>query len=196
MSIVLTIWLVALAVASAVVFFYVFPASGTSLLRYRLWPLRDELVDAIRRGEFKEDDQPKRLLRLVEASIYTADELRPLRMIILMALLRKRPSTGEDWAFELSHAHVSDVPRLQGMHRRYISSLIRHLLYGSPSALVFAVVVLPTFAILALLKGRSSEPPDGDVMEDVKEALRNEISFEPTLRVLAQRPGTPHNAAI
>lgn len=196
MSIVLTVWLVVLALATIVVVFYIFPAGGTSLLRYRLWPLRDEMVDAIRNDEFKDNDQPKRLLRIVEATIDTADDLRPLHMIVLMILLRKRPSAGADWAFDLAQAHTADTARLQGMHRRYISSVIRHLLYGSPSALIFAFVALPTFAVVALLKGRSSGPRDGDVMEKVKEALRNEISVEPTLRVLAQWPGTPRGAAV
>jgi hypothetical protein len=199
MSIFLTFWVLAVALAAAVVIFYIWPAGGTSLLRYRLWPLRDELVDAIRNGEFEDDDQPKRLVGVIEATIETADELRPLRMIILMALLRKRRAAGEDLAFDLSEARLPDKARLQGMHRRFISSVVRHLLFGSPSALVFAVVALPTFAVITLMKGRSSddgETPHGDVVDNLKEALRNEIQVEPAVRILAQWPGTPKGAAV
>jgi len=198
MTIFLTFWLVALAIGAAIVVFYIYPEGGTSRLRQKLWPLRDELFDGIRNGEFKDPEQPRRLLEMVEITIAVADDLRPVRMAFLMALRRNLPSEPDRKVFELSEADSADQPRLAGMQRRFISAAIRHLLYGGPSALLFAVVAVPTIVILTLLRDRPRDDGhfSGAVVDDVKEALRKEIAVEPTLRVLARTPRTPTGAAV
>jgi hypothetical protein len=189
-SIVLTAGLVVLAILATAVVVYVYPASFTSVLRYRLWPIRDELTDALRRDEFKDRTQAERLQRDVEASIETADEFRPLRMGLVMILARGRKPP-IDWPpFDLEAAAEQDRPRLAALHRAYMSAMLRRILFGSWSGLfVFALASAAAF-VMVILKGRpkTGGSPDGSVVEEVKEVVRREIEVEPTLRVLAGRP--------
>jgi hypothetical protein len=192
MSILVTAILLGLAVSASVVVFYVFPASTTSLVRYRLWPIRDELYDCIVDGQFHDDEQPRNLLRTIETTIAYANEFRPLRMITLVVIAHGKLPPGVDHLeFDLANANEADKAKLESIWQRYMSAVLKHVLTGSWSGLVAAVVVLGAAAIGAILKGRpwgGGNHHDPSVVEDVKRAVRRDIPLDSTLRVLSERP--------
>jgi hypothetical protein len=191
----LTIAILAIALWLSLMVFYVFPATMASVLRYKLWPIRDELADALIDSEFSNPDQPELLVREVELVIANAEELRPLNLLVLMALARgKRPPI--TWEFDLAKADEADRPRLASIHRRFMSAAVRHFLIGSWSGLITLIFVLPVAILVAVLRGRTSGDGSSDSMvQDVKDIVRNEISVKPALKVLAGRPNVKELSA-
>jgi hypothetical protein len=190
MSAVLTVILLSLAVGASIIVFYVFPSSTASLLRYKLWALRDELVDGLNNDEFQDVTQPRKLVRDVELTIESAEELRPVRMLVLMLLAGGKRPPGNYTAFDLSRADDADKLLLEPLWRRYVSAVIKHVLFGSWSGFVVAPILIFAAAIESILKGRIGRDggaDDGSVVDDMKQVVRREIHVEPTLRVLAER---------
>lgn len=190
MSTILTVILLSLAAGASTIIFYVFPSSTASLLRYKLWPLRDELVDGLNNDEFHDVTQPRNLVREIELAIESAEELRPLRMVVLMSLARGKRPPGDYPVFDVAKADEADKVRLELVCRRFMSAVINHVLFGSWSGLVVAPILIFAAAIESILKGRMGRDggaDHGSVVDDMKQVVRREIDVEPTLRVLAER---------
>lgn len=184
--------LVALPVIATAVLFYVFPSTMASILRYRLWPVRDELEDAIRHDEFEDPHQATLLQRDVELSIESANELRPLNMLVLLTLARGRRAPGEWEPFDISKATEADAERLRRLKRRFLSAIIKHIILGSWSGLILGLPLVVAAAFIVLTRDRPASNDHNDqnarLVDEVKESLREDIKVEPTLRVLAGRP--------
>ncbi len=187
MSVIVAILIVGVALLACVVAFYVFPSTMASLLRYKLWPLRDELSDAITNGEFQDSTQPNKLLRNIEVTIQVADDLRPLNMVVLMLLARRNLTTPE--GFDLSKAPEDDRPRLATLSSRFLSMTLRHVLLGSWSGLLLLALLVPVLTVASILRGRS-KGGDGPIAEAAKQ-----VALEPTLAVLARQPVVRHLSA-
>jgi len=71
--------------------FWIIPGCWTSQFRYRVWRLRDEIADDIRRHRFEDETQARILLGDVEAAIRCAHQLSMVNMLIVFRLTRRHP---------------------------------------------------------------------------------------------------------
>jgi hypothetical protein len=187
MGIILLVVIVAVAAMASAVVFYVFPSTMASLLRYKLWPLRDELSDAIANGEFEDSTQPTKLLHSIEIAIQAADDLRPLNMVVL--LLLARPNLADRDGFDASKVAEPDKVQVLAIYNKYMRASLRHILTGSWSGLLLALFLVPVVAVVSILNGRS-KGGDGPFAEAAKQ-----VSIEPTLQILATQTTYHHLSA-
>jgi hypothetical protein len=112
---------------------YIVPSSERSRFRYRLWKLRDRVVDEIYDGRFENVEQPKRLVALIELAIYSAEEISWLK--VMAARLVKKPPRGLPMRLLVDlravSAHDRDLlrPRLNVLYW----CVARHVFLGTPS---------------------------------------------------------------
>lgn len=111
-----------------------FFAYQRSLLRYRCWGVRDEMVDGMRDGHLNDSEDARALIRLAESAVKGAEILTPVKLLSLVWLSRwdektVTRSTGE-----------GDLD-LEPYHRRLVGAWVRLVMFGSPTGLLvfFAV---------------------------------------------------------
>src|SRR6058998_2447683 len=88
MSVVLFFALVGLAIYVGVCVMKIVPATLTSLMRYRLWHIRDDLYDEIQQNKFVDKDEPLRALKEVERIIESAPGLSAANVLVVALLAR------------------------------------------------------------------------------------------------------------
>src|SRR5687767_10222307 len=96
MTILLTIYLVALALLCWVCLFVFLPACSRSAFRNRVWRLRDDVVDQLMRGEYENREQPMRLVRDAEAAIRFAPEISLLNFWLMHRAARAAAPPARD----------------------------------------------------------------------------------------------------
>lgn len=119
-------------VATAV-FAFVVQSSERSLYRYRMWRLRDEVVDAVLTGQLTADKAVLHWLDMTEAFIDITDYLTPYRYLALSRTYRR---AGLDVHAE-SDADIGTSPEtrafLDRMSRSARAARMRLFFLGSPS---------------------------------------------------------------
>jgi hypothetical protein len=112
---------------------YIVPSSERSRFRYRLWKLRDRVVDEIYDGRFENVEQPQRLVALIEIAIYSADEISWLK--VMAARLMKKPPPGRPMKLLVDLQAVSERDRelLEARLNVLYWCVARHVFLGTPS---------------------------------------------------------------
>jgi len=194
MSAWLTFDLIALVLFASVCVFKIIPSCNVSQLRYRLWRLRDDVVDEIRGDVFSKDDQPRRFVTEVERLIANSQELTPFRLFLLYLSARPFRLPRPDRAFDLDALRGRDRA-VMSKHADALERLVvRHLLTGSPSGWLVICVSAPIAAGAALLDRTKGKGNGASVLQSTKDHLREEVEFEDTLALMSRRNGRSHRS--
>lgn len=151
--------LLAIFCLSAAAFFYVayvvlfaVPKNQASRFRYRLWRLRDDIVDAQISGEIEESPEATQLVEAIEAGIESARDLSPLRFLIVFMFMATSPHLREQ-------LKRHGLPKIALMPKNYGHSfgrlLLKHLLFGSVSGWIFSIVLFGLIMPFALITKRA-----------------------------------------
>jgi hypothetical protein len=166
------------------------PAHMRSFLRYKLWKIRDDAVDAVLRGDLPDNAYVADFIKMVESSIR---QTKRASMVILLghmsagmlALAKAEAEKDKRAASALEPAHRETISALNDRVRR---ALVCHFLIGCPSgwmlllALLFALPFLWLFALLR--RGATS-------MRGVVEKVENRLADVVENEVVRQMPTTP-----
>jgi hypothetical protein len=152
----LTILTVALVLAAASLFLVgvVVPAMLRSMFRYRLWRLRDKVVDEILAGDLPGKMYCHRLVHLVEAFIITSREVTIWRWTVGF-----RPSkdivrdVAEENERELGELTEEERARALCHYRQLRKIVVKHLVFGSPSGWMALLCVGVATFLVAMLVG-------------------------------------------
>ncbi len=150
MDTVLWLNIVALALFAWACVFRLVPGYALSHHRYELWRLRDELADDIRRGAFSDQRQPRQILRLVERSIESLDDISTLNMLLFRVSLRGVRNWSPPW--DLAAADPADRAQLERQVECLENTLVKHALIGTPSGWLFIIVTLPVAIVVVTIE--------------------------------------------
>jgi hypothetical protein len=132
---------------------FVIPWCTRSLARYRLWELRDELYDDIRKGILPNEGAPSTLLRNIENAIrrtvdLTMFELGPLALGSILS------GHWREWVKEAGRGRTKltddELRLLKKYEHRFAVIILRQITFGTPSGWVGA----PLLFILVLITRR------------------------------------------
>jgi hypothetical protein len=146
----LTLILIALALFSWASITKIVPSYATSRYRYRLWRLRDDLSDDIRRGKFDQEDGPRKVLAFIDLAIEDAEDLSALNMI-LFAWTVVAGQDIPDEPLELGELSPHDDRLLMERLEAVDSALLAKTLFGSVSGWVITLVLTP-FVIYSAMR--------------------------------------------
>lgn len=187
MSAVWTGVIVLWAVAAWFALTKVIPSCSVSLFRYRLWRIRDDLVDAIGQGAFTDDAAPKKLVADIEVFIRAAPDVN-----IITAGLHRWIGWGMDLSpdgdpFDFERAPKADRALLQKYADRFQGAFAKQVLLGRPSGWLLLVVFAPSIAGIVLVSQIKNRSGYGSFVRETKSHMRDEIHIEPALELLRER---------
>jgi hypothetical protein len=192
---VITLTAAGIALFAWVSVFKIVPACSASFLRYRLWRLRDKLVDEIRHGRFRDQRQPKRLVSLVETAIEDAADLTALNLFLLRVSVGRVPPPR---LLDLEEVHPADQALIEAHVEELARAAISHTLRGTPSGWLVATLLLPPFLLVALVSRLFRGKDDGDegsVFHDAKLHVKDIELVDPALALVGRTtPGRRHGS--
>jgi hypothetical protein len=146
MTTALFINIIVLAVGTWVCVFKVIPACRASFFRNRLWELRDQLVDDIRRGEFVETQSANNLLAIIELAIDDAEDVSALNFFTFEALVgSSKAARHHDDPLRLNEQVFSDAQKLRAVLDDFELALLTKVFFGSPSGWAVSILSFPIF---------------------------------------------------
>jgi len=165
-GVILLLLAVTAGVAAALSLLVVIPWCLRSLFRYRLWRLRDSIVDGVHAGDLPVDDAA-RLLSRVDNTIRYAREITALNMFLVSAATRGLEE----------HEPPLDE-RLREYEGKWEDATVRHVIYGSPSGwavLIVGLVLTGVFFLVSWLPRVDTERP----LQSLDDRLRDDLSVAP-----------------
>jgi hypothetical protein len=132
--------------------------SERSKFRYRMWQLRDEVVDAVRDGEIEPHAVVKDWINRTELFIDATDVLTPFALVTTSTVLRR--GGWEPKAPPHLNAPADVIEFLDAKTAEARAARMRLFLLGSPSGwLVSTAVPVVAAATLLTKRPRNSTPP-------------------------------------
>jgi hypothetical protein len=185
--------IIVVAISAWLSVWMVIPSCARSLFRYRLWRLHDALIDDFRGKHFTDEQQPRLLLREIDAAIAVAGELSLFRLF-LVALKARRllPMVDPDEWFDPEKAHPKDRDLVAERYGELQFALRKHVLIGAPSGWVFLILIFPLALIVTVIQ-MSRHLVLRDVFRETKSRVRNEVPDpQPALALLGTRADRHH----
>ncbi len=155
--------------------FYSVPDSLVSLFRYKLWRIRDELVDAIRDGRVVDSAESGQLVSVIEETIQHAPQWTLLRLLFTPGIARVTRDVAKT-----TQTRQLD---LQSYRVRFAADVVLHLLYGSPSGWLIGA---PIALCIALVSSHSVRGKFRPAAETAAVSLTEQIA--PLFRGTAAAP--------
>jgi hypothetical protein len=174
MNALLTIVIVALALFAWACVFTVVPGCALSRSRYRLWRLRDRLVDAILDDTFEDPVEPQRFLLFVERSITCLPEMSALDLALFMFSSRGIVLTSV-LPWDLDRMKASDRAALEPMVWEVKLTVLKHLFTGTPSGWCCLVVLAPILLPVVLYARLGGKRDGKSLVKDMKARLVSHI---------------------
>lgn len=159
--------------------FKIIPTCLLSIFRYRLWRLRDEIVDEIRHGKYHGTKQPRALARDIECFIEGAPDISPLNIgLLFLSSWGVHPPA--DDLFDFSDADRRDQRRLSKHVNEFQRTLTRHVFLHTPSGWLLIAPALPFMGLYKLkdILRRLRHKSRGDGIAQSAERLVVNASFE------------------
>jgi hypothetical protein len=192
---VLTVALAANAALAYASLTYIVPSCARSRFRYRLWALRDQVMDEIYDGRFEKTDQARKLVAAIELVIRGADQLSLLRVWFANLVVDER-DLPEHLRFELDRLSASDRDRLQRHLRALHWLIIKHVFVGSVSGWIYLLATRPLHFLRLVRRAIASSfhaqrrTTDDATHDEMILTARNGVHVEPALAVLTHRTRT------
>jgi hypothetical protein len=175
--------------------FWIIPWCERSAARDRFWHLRDALYDSIRRDEFTNDVEPRKLLAEVELAIRYADKLTVFNLYLAQFTAGKRDLPKSE-RLDPSGVKPDDRDLFDGYRAAFYRGLSRLLLTGSVSGWIAGLFVVPS-AVLVVV--RHLRRGGGSLPELVKQQVGDNLEAEPKLaavRTFRVRTDEPLSACV
>jgi hypothetical protein len=198
MNTLLVVDIVALALFAWACAFKIVPLCATNICRYRLWQIRDGLVDAIRADAFEDSQQPNRVVDVIEETTRSLSDLSAFNLL-LFYLSSRSLSKGRLWrgAWKLDEMQPRDRERLKHHVDAFEQAVISHVFLGTPSGWLALAVVAPMALAEEFVKRLKLKRKDGDrtplvhasLVRDARRHVREEFDMDPAL-ALACAPTT------
>lgn len=128
-------------------FFFLIPQIMTSLYRYHLWKLRDEVVDDVALCLLPENPAVTAFISRTEQTIQNAD-LVSLRHFLLISPFRGRVEEDSDEILP----NPEQQARLTGYRYRYALINAKHLFHGTPLGWFALTVAIPIVLISSAIQ--------------------------------------------
>jgi hypothetical protein len=173
MNALLTVSVVAIALFAWASVVRIVPFCAVSLFRYRLWRIRDQLVDEVRHGKFDDIEQPKILVSLVEATIAGAKDLTALNMLLLRLAAPRDVSPPHP--LNLDDLNPSDRELVEGHLHRLLREMAIHTLGGTPSGWICSIVLLPLAVVVTVVTRLRGKGDGGSVIQATKLHVLEEV---------------------
>lgn len=195
MNVIVALALIGLAALAGRALLHTIPDSLVSLFRYRLWALRDTIVDEILGGLYQDRRAAVRVAREVELVIDYANELTMFKFFVFNRLARD-PDLPRYEELTLDELSATDRERLARHLDELYSYVGHHAFLGSPSGWVSFIALFPYAAVVGLiryLRNRGSRKDSGidSLFEEAKHAARSRADIqedlEDALTVLRRR---------
>jgi hypothetical protein len=191
--------LITIGAAMIVALFFAIPAATVSILRYRLWAVRDKLFDQIHGGVYADAEQPSRLLRQIEMTIEVFDELTLLNMLLAGLLMREEQPQGPP-QFDPQAMSEVDRKRIMPLFWSWGGTMLRRIFFASWSGLIGFVVAAPVALVvvgLRRLRPKRDQDDGGSVVEEAKGEIRKWVSVQDRpVEVLARPNGRKTKVAL
>jgi hypothetical protein len=181
-----------LAVAAWYGLLFVVPSCQVSRFRYRLWGLRDRVVDDLISATLPETPPIEELVYEVELAIRQAPDIRLVNFALAWKAAKELPARERAPLTGLSESQRQLV---QGYREELYGDIARHLFRGSPPKWLASRALSIFFAAKAFRKDRRNQrSKGGDVVE--RRVVR-ELKKNPTLWIPPHRePKEPLSACV
>jgi hypothetical protein len=169
--------------------FKLIPDCGVSFYRYRLWRLRDTIVDEIDNGDYHDAAQAQAVVRVVEKAIEAAPELTVLKLTLLRFAVGNLPPPEP---VDLTYAHPADRERLAAHLHTLDEESMSHAFRETPSGWFVTILLIPVFLLVELwerLRGRGGPHDEGSVLEGAKLHVKEIELVDPAFAIA----GHSHN---
>jgi hypothetical protein len=173
MNALLTVSVVAIALFAWASVVRIVPFCAVSVFRYRLWRLRDQLVDEIRHGKFDDIEQPKVLVSLIEATIAGAKDLTALNLLLVRLAAPRGVSPPQ--LLNLDDLNPRDRELVEGHLHGLLRAMAIHTLRGTPSGWICSIVLLPLAVVITLVARLRGKGDGGSVIQATKLHVREEV---------------------
>jgi len=173
MSVLLTAYVVAMAMFAWISLAKIVPDCATSQFRYRVWRLRDALVDDIRHDKYHDQERARKFVSLFERAIEHASELSLLNVIFLHI---SRPHNERTDPLDLKGLDADDVERLAGYREDFERAVAMKALFGTPSGWIFVAVLSPIALVGWLTK---KDHRDGSLLARARRHVVADFELNP-----------------
>jgi AcrR family transcriptional regulator len=196
MNAALTVLLIGLAGLAWACLFRIVPSCCTSLFRYRLWALRDDVVDEIYAGRYDDPSGARRFVEFLETAIEAASELSALKLTLVHwsargLTLHQASSLEELLGFAAMSQGDQDVVRPHV--DRFQRATVRHALLGAPSGWMMLAAMFPLavgLALTQLIRGGRAHGGSNSVFDEAKQHIRDEFEVEPVMALVGAHRGS------
>lgn len=179
MGALLTAWVAAVALFAWFSLVKVVPDCATSRFRYRLWQLRDELVDDVRHDEFSNGERARRFVSSFEWAIEQAADLSALNLILLHI---SRPHSDRADPLALDGLDPADAQRLGAYREKFEVAVATKALLGTPSGWIALVLVVPIGLVVTAAQWLfRKDRRGGGVIARVRRHLVADFEMNPAL---------------
>jgi hypothetical protein len=127
--------------------FVVWPLSERSLFRYRLWAIRDRLVDDLLDGTVSRSEAAIRLRAQIEWEIRNAAPYLLERYAIYRFVVLRRLAQPADVEIPMTGLADSERERLRHYEQEVGSARLKFIVFGSPSGWLLTTALILWFAI-------------------------------------------------
>jgi hypothetical protein len=165
--------------------FFIYPSCTRSLFRYKLWKIRDDLVNATFDGRLPRSSFTLDLVETMEGSIRSSGHYNLVTFALAARSVDPELAKRRQAWLERELGALADEQRdfLLQLRRRYHAAIAVHLLTGT----AFALVLLPVFLVSGLAARTWQVVTDG--MRDAQARMRNAFRAEAILRGAGVEPG-------
>jgi hypothetical protein len=171
----LTIELVVLALFAWFCVVKVVPDCNVSILRYRLWRVRDRLADQIRLSVYENEDAARGVLQVIEGCIAGSHELGIIKVVVARWAVRDDDSFRAN-PLDRPDLSDSDRHRLRGIIAEVESLGARHIAFGSPSGWVITCLLVPAAIIVSVYEKFRRPKDHGSVLGHARQRVRRETT--------------------
>lgn len=127
--------------------FKLVPACSISLMRHRLWRLRDQLVDEIRQGEYHDAVPAEILTFRAEAVIEHASKISMLNLALLRLSQKGAPELVDRLDLSMKSLSDDDRTRITAHLEEFETALFTRSMFGTPSGWIATLVSFPIFLV-------------------------------------------------
>lgn len=182
MSVLLIIDVIALALLAWFSLFKIVPDCATSRFRYRLWRLRDDLVDELRRDAFRDPERARRFVWFIEGFIEEADDLSALNWVWWSTATRGYKC--DDYPLDLESLQTEDAARLQRYRDELVWAIFLKVMAGTPSGWIGAVIGIPILLAGELVRRFKGRNASGSVLDHARQQVVEDFDLNAGLLAL------------
>ena len=188
MNALLTVGILALAFLGWVSLFKLVPACSMSLMRYRLWRLRDQLVDEIRQESYDNATAAEILVSRTEAFIEHAPKVSLLNLTLMRLAHRGSPELIDRLTLSMKDLNTDDHARVKAHVDEFENAMLARSMFGTPSGWISILVLVPVSIVIAIALAFRGRPDGGSLTQIAKDQVK---AFDPDAASFVGKSSSP-----